>query len=134
MDMTQALSDVQYITREDGQRVGVVLAWEDFRTIQARLLDDPDLLPGLSESELRALSDGVLAVEHQQRLSTLLERNRKQTLSTGEAGEHGSCPSDEQTAIGASETTLGPPWLSIGVILTHVTQASGEARRTGCMV
>lgn len=87
MDMTQALSDVQYITREDGQRVGVVLAWEDFRTIQARLLDDPDLLPGLSESELRALSDGVLAVEHQQRLSTLLERNRKQTLSTGEAGE-----------------------------------------------
>lgn len=87
MDTTQTLPDVQYITRENGQRVGVVLAWEDFRTIQARLLDDPDLLPGLSESELHALSDGVLAVEHQERLSALLERNREQTLNTGEAVE-----------------------------------------------
>lgn len=87
MDMTQTLPDVQYITRENGQRVGVVLTWEDFRTIQARLLDDPDLLPGLSEPELHALSEGVLAVEHQERLSTLLERNREQTLSASEASE-----------------------------------------------
>ena len=87
MDLTQTLSDVQYITRENGQRVGVVLAWEDFRTIQARLLDDPDLLPGMSEPELRALSEGVLAVEHQERLSTLLERNREQKLTASEARE-----------------------------------------------
>jgi hypothetical protein len=81
------LSDVQYITRENGQRVGVVLAWEDFRTIQARLLDDPELLPGLSETELYALSEGMLAAEHQERLGVLLERNREQTLSAGEAKE-----------------------------------------------
>ena len=87
MDMTQTLPDVQYITRENGQRVGVVLAWEDYRNIQARLLDDPDLLPGLSETELRALSEGVLAAEHQERLSALLDRNREQTLTEREAEE-----------------------------------------------
>lgn len=87
MDVTQTLSDVQYITRENGQRVGVVLAWEDFRNMQARLLDDPELLPGLSETELRALSEGMLAAEHQERLSVLLERNREQTLGAGEAKE-----------------------------------------------
>lgn len=87
IDMTQTLPDVQYITRENGQRVGVVLAWEDFRTIQARLLDDPDLLPGLSEPELYALGEGTLAVEHQERLDALLERNRQQPLSDGEAEE-----------------------------------------------
>ena len=87
MDGIQTLPDVQYITRENGQRVGVVLAWEDFRNIQARLLDDPELLPGLSETELRALSEGMLAAEHQERLSMLLERNREQTLSAGESKE-----------------------------------------------
>jgi hypothetical protein len=87
MDMTQTLPDVQYITRENGQRVGVVLAWEDFRNIQARLLDDPELLPGLSETELRALSEGMLAAEHQERLSVLLERNREQTLGDNDADE-----------------------------------------------
>lgn len=82
-----SLPDVLYITRENGQRVGVVMAWEDFRNIQARLLNDPDLLPGLSEIELNALSEGVLAVEHQERLSALLERNREQTLSVSESQE-----------------------------------------------
>ena len=82
MELTQT---VQYITRENGQRVGVVLAWEDFRSIQARLLDDKDLLHGLSEIELNALSEGVLSVEHQERLSALLERNRDQALTSTEA-------------------------------------------------
>lgn len=87
MEPARALSDVQYITRENGQRVAVVLAWEDFRSIQTRLLDDPDLLPGLSETELRALSEGVLSVEHQERLSALLGRNREQSLTDEEAKE-----------------------------------------------
>lgn len=87
MDLTQTLPDVQYITRENGQRVGVVLAWEDFRNIQARLLDDPDLLIGLSEIELNALSEGMLAIEHQEELSALLERNREQMLTAVEAEE-----------------------------------------------
>ena len=87
MDLPQTLPDVQYITRENGQRVGVVMAWEDFRNIQARLLDDPDLLTGMSEIELNALSEGMLAVEHQERLSALLDRNREQSLTANEAQE-----------------------------------------------
>jgi hypothetical protein len=87
MDMIQALPDVQYIIREDGERVGVVMALEDYRGIQARLLDDPDLLPGLSETELRALSEGMLAAEHQERLSELLALNHEQMLKAQEAEE-----------------------------------------------
>ena len=64
-----------------------MFAWEDFRNLHARMLDDPDLLIGLSEIELNALSKGMLAVEHQERLSALLERNREQTLTAGEAEE-----------------------------------------------
>jgi len=51
------------------------------------MLDDSDLLIGLSEIELNALSKGMLAVEHQERLNALLERNREQTLTAGEAEE-----------------------------------------------
>jgi len=51
------------------------------------MLDDSDLLIGLSEIELNALSKGMLAVEHQERLSALLERNCEQTLTAGEAEE-----------------------------------------------
>lgn len=87
MALIQTLPAVQYITQENGQRVGVVLAWEDFRNLQARLLNDPDLLTGLSETELHALSQGVLSVEHQGRLSALLERNREQSLTAQEAEE-----------------------------------------------
>lgn len=87
MELIQTFPSLQYITHENGQRVGVVLAWEDFRHIQARLLDDPDLLIGLSEAELSALSEGALSVEHQARLSMLLERNRAQTLTSSEAEE-----------------------------------------------
>ena len=64
-----------------------MFAWEDFRNLHARMLDDPDLLIGLSEIEPNALSKGMLAVEHQERLSALLERNREQTLTAGEAEE-----------------------------------------------
>lgn len=87
MELIQPFPSVQYITHEDGQRVGVVLAWEDFRNMQALLLDDPDLLVGLSETELDALSEGVLTVEHQSRLSALLERNREQALASSESEE-----------------------------------------------
>lgn len=50
-------------------------------------MDDPDLLSGLSEMELQALSERVLSDEHQDRLHTLLERNRDQALTADEAAE-----------------------------------------------
>ena len=55
--------------------------------MELTLSGDPDLLSGLSEIELQALSEGVLSVEHQDRLSALLERNRDQRLTDDEAAE-----------------------------------------------
>jgi hypothetical protein len=78
---------MQYITKEDGERVGVVLSWQDFQELRIRLSDDPDLLSEVSFSELQALADGMLAPEHQDRLSELLSRNQEQTLTEREAEE-----------------------------------------------
>lgn len=64
---------IQYITQEDGERVGVVLSWQDFQHLQARLSDDLDLLSEVSFSELQALADGMLALEYQERLGALLD-------------------------------------------------------------
>lgn len=99
---------------------------------------DPDLLSGLSEIELQALSEGVLSVEHQDRLSALLERNRDQALTDDEAAEldryleqidslniltHTATLTanaadhlrryapDEQATIGPAETALAPTWI-----------------------
>ena len=54
MEQTSTLSPVRYITEENGQRVGVVLTWQDYQYVQAHLMSDADLLPGMSEAELRA--------------------------------------------------------------------------------
>ncbi|OGO41140.1 MAG: hypothetical protein A2Z04_08935 [Chloroflexi bacterium RBG_16_57_9] len=78
---------VQYLVREDGQRTGVVLEWEDYQTLQAALSSDPDLLIGLSEHELQALAEGILSTHHQERLNELLQRNREGALSAGEEQE-----------------------------------------------
>ena len=42
---------------------------------------------GLSREELRALADSVVAPERQQRLRTLLEKNREKTLKPQESEE-----------------------------------------------
>jgi hypothetical protein len=49
--------------------------------------NDPDLLEGLSQAELHALSVVMLSPEQQQHLSALLERNRQQTLTPDEEDE-----------------------------------------------
>jgi len=87
MEQTSTLSPVRYITEENGQRVGVVLTWQDYQYVQARLMSDADLLPGMSEAELRALGEGMLSPQHQERLSELLQRNRNQTLTPAETHE-----------------------------------------------
>ena len=87
MEQTSTLSPVRYITEENGQRVGVVLTWQDYQYVQARLMSDADLLPGMNEAELRALAEGMLSPQHQERLSELLQRNRNQTLMPAETQE-----------------------------------------------
>ena len=50
-------------------------------------MSDADLLPGMNEAELRALAEGMLSPQHQERLSELLQRNRNQTLMPAETQE-----------------------------------------------
>ncbi len=49
--------------------------------------NDPDLLEGLSQAELYALSVAMLSPEQQDHLSALLGRNRQQTLTPDEEDE-----------------------------------------------
>lgn len=51
--------------------------------------NDPDLLEGLSQAELHALSVAMLSPEQQEHLSALLECNRQQTLTPDEEDELG---------------------------------------------
>jgi ribulose 1,5-bisphosphate synthetase/thiazole synthase len=48
MAMSSLLSDihVEYLVREDGERTGVVLNWQDFQKLRSHLERDPDLLVG----------------------------------------------------------------------------------------
>jgi len=87
MEQTYVSPQVQYIVNDKGQRTGVVLRWEDYQSLQARISPDPELLVGLDECELRALAEGVLSPNHQERLAELLLRNREGHLSENEASE-----------------------------------------------
>ena len=76
MGKVLADSTIEYLTRADGQRTGVVLRWEDYQALRAYVPADPDMLVNLSEPELQVLANGMLSSAHQQRLSELLQHNR----------------------------------------------------------
>lgn len=78
---------VQYIKDEQGERVGVVLDMREYQRLTHRRSVDPDLLIGLSQSELHALAICALAAEQQKRLDELLERNANSSLSPDETTE-----------------------------------------------
>jgi len=80
------INQVQYVTDEDGKRVGVLL---DVQSYQQMLVgvDDPDLLPGLSRDELVALAETKLTSGDQDRLEYLLAANKSQTISEAETEE-----------------------------------------------
>jgi len=78
---------VQYITEENGQRVGVVLSWDDYKKIQGSILDDPDQLSGMSRAELEALAYSELSPQRQERMDELLRKNNESTLSEDEQKE-----------------------------------------------
>lgn len=87
MEATLAPKPIQYLVEEDGQRVGVVLRWEDYQKLCVTYPADPDLLVGLSDAELQALADSVLVSRQQDRLSDLLRRNHDEGLSADEERE-----------------------------------------------
>jgi hypothetical protein len=78
---------VQYITEENGRKVGVVLKWADYVRLLANSEGDPDILAGLTYSELEALAHSKLASERQDRLGELLARQDAGALSDDESRE-----------------------------------------------
>lgn len=78
---------LRYITSEKGERIGVLLGLETYLQLMGQLPSDPELLVGLSEAELRALAESVLAPAAQARLDKLLARNAESQLSTEESAE-----------------------------------------------
>ena len=82
---------IQYLVKENGERTGVVLRWEDYQRLRAAFratpTTDPEFLVGLNPIELHTLAAVALATPAQRRLSELLERNRQQTLTDAEEQE-----------------------------------------------
>ena len=78
---------VQYITNEQGERVGVLLDWNTYSRLANPLGLDEECLVGLSVDELKALESCKLAVAEQTRLDDLVAQNAESMLSADEVGE-----------------------------------------------
>lgn len=78
---------IRYLTNEQGERIGVLLDLEAYHQLARGLADDPDLLVGLSASELQALAQSSLALAEQSRLDSLLARHTDGQLTQKEVDE-----------------------------------------------
>ncbi len=78
---------VQYITNEQGERIGVLLDWNTYARIANPLGLDDECLVGLSVDELKALASCKLAVAEQNRLDDLVAKNAQSLLSADELAE-----------------------------------------------
>ena len=77
----------QYVTDEQGTRIGVLLDMEAYQKLAIPLNSDPDYLSGLSIDELQALAEIHLAIASQSRLDELLIKNAESQLSPDEIKE-----------------------------------------------
>jgi len=73
---------LQYITNEQGDRIGVVLDLDTYSRLTPAL--DPEYLIGLNIEELKALASCKLALTDQKHLDQLIDRNTENSLSEGE--------------------------------------------------
>jgi hypothetical protein len=78
----QNAMSLQYITDQQGEKVGVVLDITTYNRLTSNT--DPDLLQGLSIPELEALAESKLTTDSQQQLSDMLARNSENILSNNE--------------------------------------------------
>ena len=76
--MTEA---VQYLTNQQGERVGVLLDFETYHRLVNSAASDEELLTGLSLEELQALANSQLASVEQTQLGELLTQNDEGQLS-----------------------------------------------------
>jgi hypothetical protein len=77
---------VQYVTNEQGERVGVLLDFNTYARFSQLLLDE-EYLVGLSIDELQALASCKLALADQIRLNDLVARNTESLLCANEVAE-----------------------------------------------
>jgi hypothetical protein len=78
---------MRYITDEQGERIGVLLDLETFDRLTNATRIDTDCLTGLSQSELQALAESMLAPVTQARMTELLNRNSENQLNETELNE-----------------------------------------------
>lgn len=77
---------LQYITNEQGERIGVVLDLETYqRLVRVPASETNELLLNLSLDELEALANSALAPGDQHYLDTLLIKNKESQLSDEES-------------------------------------------------
>jgi hypothetical protein len=78
---------LRYIINEKGDRVGVLLDVEEYHRLTNLSAIDPELLIGLSQSELHALAHSALAPAEQARMADLLARHAESELSPDESAQ-----------------------------------------------
>ena len=75
---------VRYITNEEGERVGVLLDLAAYHRLANPLAMAEECLIGLSQDELQALADSMLAPAAQNQLDDMLIQNAESQLSPDE--------------------------------------------------
>ncbi|NEP13440.1 MAG: hypothetical protein F6K14_25185 [Symploca sp. SIO2C1] len=78
---------IQYLTNEQGERVGVLLDWSTYSQLSQSSKLDEECLVGLSVDELNALATCTLAVAEQTRLDDLISRNTESLLCADEVAQ-----------------------------------------------
>lgn len=78
---------LQYVVNEQGEQVGVLLDLAVYRRLAGQTASDPDLLSDLSQAELQALAESMLAPDAQTQLNELLARSQDNQLTKEEEAE-----------------------------------------------
>lgn len=81
------VEQMRYVTDEQGERVGVLLDLETYHRLTHLLGLDAKCLVDLSQLELQALAESMLAPTAQARLDDLLSRNTENRLAAEEQAE-----------------------------------------------
>lgn len=75
------LKQVNYLTDEQGKKIGVLIDLETYDRLTNSTNKDPELLLGLNQKELTALATTKLAIDEQEELSTLLAKNQTEIIN-----------------------------------------------------
>ena len=81
------MENLQFVVNEQGEQVAVLLDVAEYHRLIQQTPADTDLLTGLSQAELEALANSLLAPTAQARLNELLAQNQAEQLSPEEETE-----------------------------------------------